>query len=140
TSYIQGWLNNLGDRVGKATANRHFNNLRACLNWGVKQGHINLEVNPCDAVTVFKLEGRDRYLKPGAEFQRLKASLLVEAKENKLEGQDAADVVWLLMLTGARKSNVLSMEWSEIDLARKVWIVPASKEKSGHTVVRSLLP
>jgi integrase len=35
-----------------------------------------------------------------------------------------------MMETGQRKSNVAEMEWSELDLVRKHWTIPAEKWKT----------
>src|SRR5262249_16030336 len=37
-----------------------------------------------------------------------------------------------LILTAARKAEVIGMHWSDIDLAEKVWTVPAQRMKSGR--------
>lgn len=37
----------------------------------------------------------------------------------------------LLILTGQRREEVLQAEWQEFDLARRVWIIPASRAKNG---------
>ncbi len=46
--------------------------------------------------------------------------------------QPSADAIRLLLLTGARKNEVLRMEWSEIDDlfgAHPVWLLPAARAK-----------
>jgi integrase len=40
------------------------------------------------------------------------------------------DVVRLLILTGQRRGEVAEMRWSEVDLARRVWILPAARSKN----------
>lgn len=52
------------------------------------------------------------------------------------EKQIYQDCIFLLLLTGQRKSMVLSMRWQEIDLDNRRWIIPASKNKSkkAHSV------
>ncbi|WP_341794084.1 MULTISPECIES: tyrosine-type recombinase/integrase [unclassified Rickettsia] len=47
------------------------------------------------------------------------------------------DYVYISLYTGARKSNVLSMEWQEINLTDKTWHIPAHKSKNG---IPHLLP
>jgi len=48
------------------------------------------------------------------------------------EQQDiAARALEFLILTAARKGEVLGMRWAEIDLAEKVWTVPAARMKAG---------
>src|SRR5262249_7982298 len=44
----------------------------------------------------------------------------------------AARALEFLILTAARKGEVIGMQWSEIDLAEKVWTVPAQRMKSGR--------
>lgn len=43
----------------------------------------------------------------------------------------AARALQFTILTAARTAEVITAEWSEIDLDRKVWIVPAAKMKTG---------
>ena len=38
--------------------------------------------------------------------------------------------VCLLVLTGARRSEIAGMEWSEVDLAEAVWTIPAARAKN----------
>lgn len=40
------------------------------------------------------------------------------------------DLVRFVLLTGARRSEVHGMRWSEIDMATKVWRIPSSRYKS----------
>lgn len=40
------------------------------------------------------------------------------------------DCILLLLLTGQRKSNVLAMEWSEINKEARTWIIPVNKIKT----------
>ena len=47
-----------------------------------------------------------------------------------LNGYDA--IVRLLMLTGARKSEVGGMAWTEIDRERVLWVLPAGSAKNGR--------
>jgi integrase len=120
---IQKWVNDLGARVGKATANKQFSTLRACLRWAQRMELIFLERDPCSGVQGFRGEERTRYLQPGAEYKRLSEALAQNAG-------DVADVIWLLLFTGARKSNVLAMEWKEIDWTNKAWMIPPAKAKA----------
>ena len=71
-------------------------------------------------------EGRERYLTP----DELKA--LGKALEES-PAQDSADVVRLLLLTGARVGEVLAMRWEQLDLAVGVWTKPASTTKQNKT-------
>src|SRR5258707_915872 len=44
----------------------------------------------------------------------------------------AALALELCILTAARSGEVLGMQWSELDLHKKIWTVPASRMKAGR--------
>jgi integrase len=67
-------------------------------------------------------EGRERYLSPD-EVKALGKTL------SESPAQDSADVVRLLLLTGARVGEVLSMRWDQLDLVAGVWTKPAATTK-----------
>lgn len=69
---------------------------------------------------------RERFLTP-AEAQRLRKAV-GESRNTQLPF-----IVGLLLLTGARVSELLRAEWRHIDLDRKAWLIPTSKTgKSRH--------
>ena len=41
-------------------------------------------------------------------------------------------IVQLLVLTGQRKSEVTGMRWTELDLANRIWRIPADRTKPGR--------
>ena len=83
--------------------------------------------NPAKGVERNEEVKRHRYLTP-AELSRLSAALA------ELEDKQAADIFRLLLLTGARRGEVQSMRWADIDLQAGVWTKPGSttKQKSIH--------
>jgi len=78
--------------------------------------------NPCKGVERNQENKRHRYL-TGAELTRLSAALA------KLEDVSAANAVRLLLLTGARRGELLAAKWTDIDLEAGVWTKPASTTK-----------
>jgi integrase len=50
------------------------------------------------------------------------------------------DVYRLLLLTGQRKQEVADMAWNELDLARRVWTLPATRAKNKVTHLLPLGP
>jgi len=72
---------------------------------------------------------RTRYL-AGDELARLTAALAEHPE------QTSANVVRLLLLTGARRGEVLSATWDQFDLEAGVWIKPSAhtKQKTEHRV------
>jgi integrase len=85
--------------------------------------------NPCKGVQKNTEEPRERYLEPD-ELERL-MKVLVEYPDRQ-----AANAIMLLLLTGARKSEVVRAPWSEFDLTKGIWAKPSShtKQKRAHRV------
>src|SRR5262249_13352141 len=71
----------------------------------------------------------ERYLTP-AELERLMAALAAHPY------QSSANVLRLLLLTGARRGEVLGARWDQFDLTAGVWVKPASttKQRKLHRV------
>src|SRR5262245_23366708 len=85
--------------------------------------------NPTKGVTRNREDLRRRYLKPD-ELVRLTKAL---AKD---PNQQAADIFRMLLLTGARRGEVLSAAWDQFDLEAGTWTKPASstKQRREHNV------
>jgi integrase len=85
--------------------------------------------NPCKGIERNTEFRRKRYL-TGDELVRLTAAL-----DNHSEKQAAA-IVRMLLLTGARSGEVFSMRWDNLDLKKGLWSKPASstKQKEDHEV------
>src|SRR5262249_28622740 len=79
--------------------------------------------NPCRYVEKFKERKRERFL--SAE----ELSLLAEALENagSNEPPSAIAAIRLLVLTGCRLSEILSLRWAWIDFERGCLVLPDSK-------------
>jgi integrase len=100
--------------------------------WGMRAD------NPCKGVERHPEVKRTRYLK-GDELARLLAAL------NKHD-KDSANIFRMLLLTGARRGEVLAMRWADVDLEAGKWTKPGSttKQRTEHEVplsapVRQLL-
>lgn len=78
--------------------------------------------SPTKGVERFPEAKRHRYLS-AEELGRLTETLA------KHPDQQAANVVRLLLLTGARKGEALSAEWSQIDLEAGTWTKPGATTK-----------
>jgi integrase len=85
--------------------------------------------NPCKGVERNREQPRKRYLKP-EELERLTKALAEEPN------QEAADIFRLLLLTGARRTEVLGATWDQFDLESGVWTkqAAATKQKTHHEV------
>jgi integrase len=85
--------------------------------------------NPTRGIERAPEHKRERYLSP-AEIGRLgKAVAAVKEKAS-------ANAIRLLLLTGARKGELLQARWSEIDLDAGVWVKPSAhtKTKKDHRI------
>lgn len=85
--------------------------------------------NPARGIERNPEEKRHRYLSP-AELAKLTEAL------TKIEDQQGADVIRLLILTGARSGEAMSATWDQFDLEGGVWTKPGSttKQKTLHRV------
>jgi integrase len=119
---VSEWL-----RVQKAgplkpgAINRALNILKSSLSRAVEWEATRLEANPIRIVRPLPDHARrQRYLTP-EEGERLLD--VVRASDNPL----LYPIIGLLLLTGARKSEALGLEWRHIDPQTDVWTVPLSK-------------
>jgi integrase len=85
--------------------------------------------NPCAGVERNEENHRDRYLADD-ELPRFLAAL------DRIQDRQAADVIRLLLYTGARRGETLQARWDDIDLKRKTWSKPGAttKRKTTHHV------
>lgn len=116
----------------KAGANFALACLSKFMNWAEEHGLRPENSNPCRRVKKYAAVKRERYL-TGEEFARLGAELdRVDA-----EGEDSPFVtaaLRLLILTGARLNEVLTLQWSFVDLQRGLLFLPDSK--TGQKTIR----
>jgi integrase len=82
--------------------------------------------NPVKGVELNHEEGRERYLRPD-ELSRLAAAL------DSSPDKQAANAIALLLLTGSRVSEVLTMRWQDVDLEAAIWIKPSQHTKQKRT-------
>jgi integrase len=108
-------------------ANRILALLSTMFELAIKQGwHSD---NPTKGVKRNHEEKRERYLSSD-ELNRL-----TEALANYPD-QSAANAIRLLLMTGARRGEVLSAKWEQFDFERGTWTKPSAhtKQKRTHTV------
>jgi integrase len=93
-------------------ANRVINLLATMFDLGRRWGFVPQDqVNPAHDIARFKETKRDRWLTP-AELPRLVQAIDQEASAS------ARAAIWLFLLTGARKSEILAARWDHIDWER----------------------
>jgi integrase len=99
--------------------------LSSFMNWAELMGYRREYSNPCRRVKHYRLQPRERFLQRD-ELARLGAALTL-AEQNQLESRYAIAALRLLLLTGARLSEILTLKWSYVDLSRQVLLLPDSK-------------
>jgi integrase len=119
---------------GRGTAARSLAVLGALLTFAVRRKL--LPENPARGVPLLKAKQRERFLSD-AEVARLADALLALEAERRLS-TTAATAVRLLLLTGCRKSEILSLQWEWIDLDSGRLRLPDSK--TGAKVVPLAAP
>ncbi|HEV2562262.1 MAG TPA: site-specific integrase [Rhizomicrobium sp.] len=108
-------------------ANRTVEVLRKAFNlairWGIRSD------NPASGVRRSPEEKRSRYLTP-AEILKLGEALSAHREKT------SANAIRLLMLTGARRNEVLHARWDMFDLDKGVWVKPSAhtKQRKEHRV------
>jgi integrase len=85
--------------------------------------------NPAKGIERNPEHKRQRYLS-GEELARFTKALAAD------QDQQAVSVLRLLILTGARKNEVLTMRWDDLDLKAGIWVKPhtRTKQKTEHRV------
>lgn len=115
---IQVLHDNVRAENGLYQANRLLERIKAIYNKSIEWGWEG--INPAVGVKKFKEKSRERFLHPD-ELPRFFESL--EAEEN----DTIRDFIYVSILTGARKANVLSMQWEDINFDRQEWLIPETK-------------
>jgi integrase len=108
---------------GRGTAARSLAVLGAMLQFAVDRKLI--PTNPAKGVQLLKGEKKERFLSE-AEVARLSDTVAVMEREDRLS-PGAAAAIRLLLLTGCRKSEILSLRWEWVDFERGCLRLPDSK-------------
>lgn len=90
------------------------------ISWGITDD------NPARGVKRFVEHKRERYLSNGEINSLIKA---LNEEENQLNTY----AIKLILLTGSRKSEVLSARWQDFDLENNMWVKPSYLTKQNKT-------
>jgi integrase len=124
---VIGLIDAIVDRNSPIAANRALAAVRKLFNWCVERGI--LETSPAAQVKA-----------PSPETQRDRthtdAELALIYPAVAAFGYPFGPAIQLMILTGARRSEVAGMRWDEIDPTFSVWVIPKerSKNKIAHVV------
>ena len=107
---------------GKGAANRTFDLLASMLTFAVERGLRG--DNPARGIKKYRLQSRERFLS-GRELAALGEALT--AAERDGENRFGVAAIRLLILTGARKTEILTSKWDYLDVERCCLRLPDSK-------------
>ena len=108
---------------GKFTANRALALLGAIYSYAVKQGYSTH--NPVKGVKGFKENKKQRFL--GSEEIAKLGLVLREVEQSKEENSYSIAALRLLIFTGCRKMEILTLKWEYVDFERQLLLLPDSK-------------
>lgn len=115
---------------GQGSAVRTYASVRAALSWAIEEGYLP-PPNPFEGVKL-KLAARptvERYLSDSQATDLLSALTALEG-EGAITGRQAA-IFRLLLLTGARRTEIAGLRWSEVDLEQARLVLPPERTKAG---------
>jgi len=117
-SIIEGVAN----RGSPIMANRTLAAIRKFLNWCLSRGVI--AASPAQGVASQAREvSRDRILTPDETRDAITAARQIS--------YPFGPIVELLFMTAQRREEVAAMRWSEVDLDKALWTIPAERAKNG---------
>ncbi len=115
----------LSKEKGIYSANRTLSLLTTVFNKAIEWGWEG--INPCLGIKKFKEKSRDRFIQ-GDEIVRFFSALNEEPNET------FRDFFHICLLTGARRRNVQSMHWNNINFNRSEWRIEETKNGESQVV------
>jgi integrase len=112
---------------GAVPANHTITYARAALNWCKNNGLLERD-NPWVGATKFKIQPRERFLKPDEIGRFFKALKVMDNQKG------FRDYIYLSLFTGARRANVLAMRWDQIDFQLGTWTIPRTKSGDSQII------
>jgi integrase len=116
-------LDGIVDRGSPIMANRTLELIRKIFNFAISRDIA--EFNPCQGVGKPSAETRRERVLDAGEIRRFWEAL-------DQEPLTVASAFRLLLLTAQRKSEVLRLRWSDIDLGAGWWVIPPEFSKNGR--------
>ncbi len=112
-------------RSAPSQANYAIRVLSTMFNWAERNGIIPDGSNPCRHVVKYRENKRERFLSE-TELARL-GEVLTAVEQEGRASQSVIAAIRLLILTGARLSEILTLRWEFVDFERSVLRLPESK-------------
>jgi integrase len=111
------------------TANRVLALVSSVFGWAISVGLWD-KLNAAKGIKRNREKSRDRFLQAD-ELPHFFAALITEPLDT------VRDYIWISLLTGARRANVLAMRWRDISFERAEWRIERTKNGEPQTVTLS---
>ena len=137
TDHVATWRTVVLERSRGETWNQYRKHLRALLNFAVASGWI--DSNPFRQVPPARIGTR---LKKTVDESVMRAAVtfLEDPADPLPPGWFWASVVRAFYFTGIRRSELVALEWRDIDLTRQVWRVRVESSKTHRDLIVPLFP
>ena len=122
---IDTWHKNIGKNSGIYMANRCLALIRHVLNMAIDWGFIT--TNVAAHIKQYREIARDRFLQPNEIHNFITA---LQTTHNK----QLQHFILLLLFTGQRKSNILSLRWENINLCNNILYLPDTKNNQPQQI------
>jgi integrase len=111
-------------RGAKCQADHVLGAIKRVFNWAISEGEPGIATNPTAGLKRYKPAPRTKVL----------ADDEIRAVWAALEGEDllVRSLFRIAMLTGQRIGEVMRMTWTNVDLARGWWTIPAAHAKNNN--------
>ena len=133
-SIVKSDILHLHIRLGKHSiyeANKVVTLLGTIFKFGIEWGFVDQNyVNPSCGIKKYKELERERWVTP-EEMPRLAKAI---QQEDNIYVRSA---IWLYILTGLRKNELLTAKWENVDVIRKEFRIVDTKNGSNHSVALS---
>ena len=114
-----------GLRETPIAANRTIAVLSSMFSWSERQGLRDKHSNPAVGIEKFKEQARQRFLSP-RELGRLGIAL-ARAERKQTETPWAIAAIRLLIFTGMRRNEVLTLRWQHVNVDKAMLFLPETK-------------
>ena len=114
-------LGQIEQSSGAVSRNRLRSSLSAFWAWAIAEGLT--ETNPVQGTMKAEVAGSRERVLSAEELRKLWHAL----GDNRF-----SEIVRLLLLTAARRNEIGNLQWSEIDLSRKLIVLPPDRTKNGR--------
>ena len=124
TDDIQKFIDNLIKQNYAPQTAKHLKNLlKAIFNYAIKKRYV--EFNPANNVEIPKFNNERKFYLPTEKAKELYREIL-EIPE------DDYRLMFLFLLHGRRKGEILSLEWQDVDLERQQYVIRDKNNKIGE--------